>query len=54
MLNRVWWLLIAVTPFLAGPAAAQTGTLDRIRTSGVITMGYLENSAPFSFLDESR
>lgn len=47
-------LSIALTLLLAAPAAAQTGTLDKIRTSGVITMGYLENSAPFSFLDDSR
>jgi ABC-type amino acid transport substrate-binding protein len=32
----------------AAPAAAQTGTLDKIRKSGVVTMGYLANSAPFS------
>ena len=53
MPKRVWFS-IAMTLLLAGPAAAQTGTLDKIRTIGVITMGYLESSAPFSFLDESR
>lgn len=47
------WLVISMLLF-AGPAAAQAGTLDKIRTSGVITMGYVESSAPFSFVDESR
>ncbi len=34
---------------LAVPAAAQT--LDKIRKSGAITFGYVENAAPFSFVD---
>jgi len=38
---------------VAAPAAAQSGTLDKIRESGVITMGYIASSAPFSFLDEN-
>ena len=53
MLKSVW-LLASIVLLSAGPAAAQSGVLDKIRTSGVITMGYVENSAPFSFLDESR
>jgi ABC-type amino acid transport substrate-binding protein len=36
---------------LALPAAAQTGTLGKIRKQGAITMGYLDGSAPFSFRD---
>jgi ABC-type amino acid transport substrate-binding protein len=36
---------------LALPAAAQTGTLEKIRKQGAITMGYLDGSAPFSFRD---
>lgn len=39
---------------LAGPAAAQTGALDRIRSSGVITLGYIEGGAPFSFVGEDK
>ncbi len=39
---------------LAAPAAAQTGALEKIRKAGAITMGYVEGSAPFSFLDENR
>jgi len=48
------WLLASIVLLSAGSAAAQSGVLDKIRTSGVITMGYVANSAPFSFLDESR
>src|SRR5262245_804154 len=33
----------------AAPAGAQT--LDKIRKSGVITLGYVDGSAPFSFTD---
>jgi ABC-type amino acid transport substrate-binding protein len=43
-------LLALLTAFaLASPALAQT--LDKIRKTGVITFGYIENAAPFSFLD---
>ena len=38
----------ALACLLAAPAAAQTGTLEKIRKTGVITMGYTDGSAPFS------
>ena len=50
MKNRTL-LLLALTLALAAPAAAQTGTLEKIRKQGAITMGYLDGSAPFSFRD---
>ena len=40
--------LLAALAFLS-PATAQT--LDKIRKTGVIAFGYVENAAPFSFLD---
>lgn len=52
MLNRMW-LLFPLTLLLAGPVAAQNGTLNKIRSSGVMTMGYVESSAPFSFVDQT-
>ncbi|HVJ13012.1 MAG TPA: transporter substrate-binding domain-containing protein, partial [Burkholderiales bacterium] len=36
---------------LALPLAAAAQTLDKIRKSGVISLGYIENAAPFSWLD---
>lgn len=46
-------LALAVLAFaLAAPAAAQT--LDRIRAGGAITLGYIENAAPFSFADKGE
>lgn len=41
---------------LAGAAgvSAQGGTLDRIRQSGTITLGYREASIPFSYVGENR
>jgi glutamate/aspartate transport system substrate-binding protein len=47
-MTRFAMLLMAV---LAGipPAAAQSAALERIRQSGVITMGYIEDGVPFSF-----
>ena len=42
------WLACAI----AVPAAAQSGTLDKIRKTGVITMGYIGNAVPFSFKGE--
>ena len=41
-------LLLAVVG-LSLPAAAQT--LDKIRKSGVITLGYIDGAAPFSYAD---
>jgi len=37
---------------LAGPAAAQDlqGTLKKVKDSGTLTLGYRENSPPFSFM----
>jgi ABC-type amino acid transport substrate-binding protein len=41
-------LLIAL---LGAPLLAGAQTLDKIRKSGVISLGYIENAAPFSWLD---
>jgi len=48
-LRALFCLLLA--GLFAAPAWAQTGTLDKIRKSGVITMGYVAGSAPFSSKD---
>lgn len=45
-------ILVGLTCALAAPAEAQT--LEKIRKSGAITMGYVDGSAPFSFLGEAR
>ena len=47
-------IAVGLACWLAGAAAAQTDTLAKIRKSGVITMGYVEGSAPFSSLGESQ
>jgi ABC-type amino acid transport substrate-binding protein len=45
-------LLLAVLGLaLALPAGAQTGALEKIRKQGVLTLGYIEGAAPFSFTD---
>lgn len=46
----VFGLLFAV----AAPVVAQTGTLEKIRKQGAITMGYVDGSAPFSFTDAGK
>jgi glutamate/aspartate transport system substrate-binding protein len=46
MLIRLLFLAVLGLPLLAG---AQT--LDKIRKSGVISLGYIENAAPFSWVD---
>ena len=53
MNGRVLIALISMGA-LAVPAAAQTGTLEKIRKQGAITMGYLEGSAPFSSTDAAK
>jgi ABC-type amino acid transport substrate-binding protein len=50
-MRRVQLVVLALTCALVIPAWAQSGTLEKIRKQGAITMGYLEGSAPFSSLD---
>jgi len=45
------WIALGLLCALATPAAAQTGTLEKIRKSGVITLGYTAGGAPFSSKD---
>jgi glutamate/aspartate transport system substrate-binding protein len=45
-MKRIFLLLLLCLPVLAG---AQT--LDKIRKSGVITLGYIDGAAPFSWVD---
>lgn len=45
------WVVLGLMCALAVPAAAQTRTLEQIRKTGVITMGYTGGSAPFSSKD---
>jgi ABC-type amino acid transport substrate-binding protein len=42
---------LGVVVALLLPLCAQAQTLDKIRKSGVITLGYIDGAAPFSFTD---
>jgi glutamate/aspartate transport system substrate-binding protein len=44
-------LALALSSALAAPALAQTGTLEKIRRDGAITLGYINDAAPFSSVD---
>jgi glutamate/aspartate transport system substrate-binding protein len=44
-------LCLVLAGLFAAPAWAQTATLEKIRKTGVITMGYVDGSAPFSAKD---
>ena len=44
-------LLLLLFAFLAAPLQAQT--LDRIKKNGVITLGYIDAAAPFSFANSN-
>ena len=54
-LSRLTAGLLATT-FLAVPVVAQelTGTLKKIKDSGVITLGVRETSIPFSYLNDKQ
>jgi ABC-type amino acid transport substrate-binding protein len=48
--HRLLALAAACVPLLA---AAQAGsTLDKVKSSGTITVAYRESSIPFSYLDD--
>jgi len=54
-LNKTLSLLTLTIPLLANPMLAQaqaTGTLDKVKASGTITLAYRESSIPFSYLDD--
>jgi len=48
--------IIALVGFLYTPAVAQqsSGTLDKIKDSGAITIGHRESSVPFSYYDDNQ
>jgi ABC-type amino acid transport substrate-binding protein len=46
-------LVLGLAFALAAPAGAQTGALEKIRKQGVITLGYIDGAAPFSYADGS-
>jgi ABC-type amino acid transport substrate-binding protein len=47
-------LCLALALGIAGLAHAQSGVLDKVRRTGMITIGYVENSTPFSFTDAQK
>lgn len=49
-MRSVTLIFIAFLSTLSIPAFAQPSALDRIRQQGVITMGYIDGAAPFSFV----
>jgi glutamate/aspartate transport system substrate-binding protein len=47
-------LALAAALAVAGTAAAQQGTLDKIKSSGAITVGHRDASVPFSYYDDKQ
>lgn len=45
---------LALALFAGTAVSAQAGTLDKIRQSGTISLGYREASIPFSYVGENR
>jgi len=45
---------LASLAFIATPALAQQGTLEKVKSSGAITIGHRDASIPFSYLDENQ
>jgi len=48
------FLVLAAALAVAGTAAAQQGTLDKIKSSGAITIGHRDASLPFSYYDDKQ
>src|SRR5438477_8459457 len=47
-------LLLAVVAAFAVPAAAQDGTLDKIKRTGVLTIGTRTGSPPFAYINKNN
>ena len=54
MTRPITLILAALALALAVPAAAQEGTLKKIRDSGSITIGHRDASIPFSYYDDKQ
>jgi glutamate/aspartate transport system substrate-binding protein len=55
MTRTIQFVLAALTSAaLAAPAAAQEGTLKKIKDSGSITIGHRDASIPFSYYDDKQ
>ncbi|MDS0857661.1 glutamate/aspartate ABC transporter substrate-binding protein [Burkholderia pseudomultivorans] len=54
--RRIRWLAVALSCALAGAAHAQalTGTLKKIKDTGVVSLGIRESSVPFSYSDNQQ
>jgi glutamate/aspartate transport system substrate-binding protein len=55
-MKKAFFVSCAALAMLAAPAFAEelTGTLQKIKDSGAITIGYRETSMPFSYIDDSQ
>ena len=47
-------VLLALLAGIPASACAQSGVLDRVRKAGVMTIGFIEDGAPFSFAGTDR
>src|SRR2546421_3071036 len=54
MTRPITLILAALALALAVPAAAQEGTLKKIRDGGSITIGHRDASIPFSYYDDKQ
>jgi len=51
---KTMFTAIAAIGFFAGTAAAQEGTLKKIKDTSTITIGHRESSIPFSYYDDKQ
>ena len=51
---KTMFMTIAAIGLLAGTAAAQEGTLKKIKDTGTITIGHRDASIPFSYYDDKQ
>ena len=51
---KTMFTAIAAIGLFAGTAAAQEGTLKKIKDTGTITIGHRESSIPFSYYDDKQ
>ncbi|MBU9168789.1 glutamate/aspartate ABC transporter substrate-binding protein [Burkholderia gladioli] len=52
--NKALLLAAALATFAGGAMAQETGTLKKIKDTGVISLGHRESSIPFSYYDQNQ
>ncbi|GHT02788.1 amino acid ABC transporter substrate-binding protein [Planctomycetales bacterium] len=53
-MKKYFWALVALTLWFAGYAAGGDGSLDRVKTRGLLRVGILADTYPFGYFEQGK